>query len=285
MKALVIAQLTFREGLRKKLVLGVLLISVIFVVLYAWGFHLFVLDWQERVARRAARGMPTIGTYEIFASAMVLLGLWTVNFLSGVMTIFAAVGTVSSEIDAGTLQAIVPKPIRRWEIVFGKFLGFAGMLGVYIIAMVTAVILTARWIGHYTPPNVIQATLLILLVMVILLSLTLLGSTLLSTVTNGVVVFMLYGLAITGGLVEQIGTALDNDVLRRIGIISSLVIPSDSMWRLASYLVQPRIAVNFLGPNPFGTTTPPSALAVEYSVAYAVIMLLLGMLAFRYRDL
>jgi ABC-type transport system involved in multi-copper enzyme maturation permease subunit len=249
MKALVIAQLTFREGLRKKLVLGVLLISVIFVVLYAWGFHLFVLDWQERVARRAARGVPTIGTYEIFASAMVLLGLWTVNFLSGVMTIFAAVGTISSEIDAGTLQAIVPKPIRRWEIVFGKFLGFAGMLGVYIIAMVTAVILTARWIGHYTPPNVIQATLLILLVMAILLSLTLLGSTLLSTVTNGVVVFMLYGLAITGGLVEQIGTALDNDVLRRIGIISSLVIPSDSMWRLASYLVQPRIAVNFLGPN------------------------------------
>ncbi len=284
MKVLVIAQLTFREGLRKKLVWGVLLLSLLFVVLYVWGFHLFVQDWREMEARRAARGVPA-GTYEIFASAMVLLGLWTVNFLSGVMTIFASVGTIASEIDAGTLQAIVPKPIRRWEIVLGKYLGFAGMLALYIAAMVASVILTARIVGDYTPPNVVEGTLLIVLVMLILLSLTVFGSTFLSTVTNGVVVFMLYGLAITGGLVEQIGTALDNDVLIRIGVISSIVVPSDSMWRLASYLFQPRLAVNFLGPNPFGTTTPPSAFAVQYAVAYALVLLLAAMLVFRKRDL
>ena len=284
MKALVIAQLTFREGLRKKLVWGVLLLSLLFIVLYVWGFHLFVEDWREMEARRAERGAPP-GTYEIFASAMVLLGLWTVNFLSGVMTIFASVGTIASEIDAGTLQAIVPKPIRRWEIVLGKYLGFAGMLALYIVAMVAAVVLTARFVGAYTPPNVVQGTLLIVLVMLILLSLTVFGSTILSTVTNGVVVFMLYGLAITGGLVEQIGTALNNDVLIRIGVISSIIVPSDSMWRLASYLLQPRLAVNFLGPNPFGTTTPPSAFAVQYAVTYAFVLLLAAMLVFRKRDL
>lgn len=284
MKALVIAQLTFREGLRKKLVWGVLLLSLLFIVLYVWGFHLFVEDWREMEARRAERGVPP-GAYEIFASAMVLLGLWTVNFLSGVMTIFASVGTIASEIDAGTLQAIVPKPIRRWEIVLGKYLGFAGMLALYIVAMVTAVVLTARFVGDYTPPNVAQGTLLIVLVMLILLSLTVFGSTILSTVTNGVVVFMLYGLAITGGLVEQIGTALDNEVLIRIGVISSIIVPSDSMWRLASYLLQPRLAVNFLGPNPFGTTTPPSAFAVQYAVVYAFVLLLAAMLVFRKRDL
>lgn len=284
MKALVIAQLTFREGVRKKLVWGVLVLSVLFIVLYAWGFHLFVEDWRAMEARRAERGAPA-GTYEIFASAMVLLGLWTVNFLSGVMTIFASVGTIASEIDAGTLQAIVPKPIRRWEIVLGKYLGFAGMLALYIVAMVGSVVLTARMIGDYTPPNVVKGTLLIVLVMLILLSLTVFGSTIFSTVTNGVVVFMLYGMAITGGLVEQIGTALDNEVLIRIGVISSIVVPSDSMWRLASYLFQPRLAVNFLGPNPFGTTTPPSTFAVQYAVVYAVSLLIAAMLVFRKRDL
>ena len=284
MKALVIAQLTFREGLRKKLVWGVLLLSLIFVVVYVWGFHLFVQDWREIEVRRAARGAP-VGTYEIFASAMVLLGLWTVNFLSGVMTIFASVGTIASEMESGTLQAIAPKPIRRWEIVLGKYLGFAGMLTLYIVAMVASVVLTARVVGDYAPPNVVPGTLLIVLVMLILLSLTVLGSTFLSTVTNGVVVFMLYGLAITGGLVEQIGTALDNDVLIRIGVISSIVVPSDSMWRLASYLLQPRLAVNFLGPNPFGTTTPPSSFAVQYAVVYALVLLLAAMLIFRKRDI
>lgn len=285
MKALVIARLTLREGLRKKLVLGVVLLSVIFAVLYVWGFHLFVEDWRAMVARRQASGASPPLPYEIFASAMVMLGLWTVNFLTGVMTIFASVGTIASEIEQGTLQAIVPKPIRRWEIVLGKWLGYAGMLVIYIASMVSVVILTARLIGSYTPPNVFQATGLILLVALILLSLTMLGSTLFSTVANGVIVFMLYGMAITGGLVEQIGTALDNDVLVRIGVIVSILVPSDSMWRLASYLVQPRIAINFLGPNPFGTTVPPSTFAVWYSVAYALVLLLLAMWRFQRRDI
>ncbi|MCS7051085.1 MAG: ABC transporter permease [Thermomicrobium sp.] len=285
MKALVIARLTFREGLRKKLVLGVVLLSLVFVVLYVWGFHLFVQDWQTMEARRAARGATTTLPYEVFASAMVLLGLWTVNFLAGVMTIFAAVGTIASEIEQGTLHAIVPKPIRRWEIVLGKWLGYATMLVVYIGVMVAAVVVTARFVGGYAPPNVLQAYALIVLVALLLLSLTILGSTLFSTVANGVIVFMLYGMAITGGLVEQIGTALDNDVLVRIGVLSSLLVPSDSMWRLASYLVQPRIAVNFLGPNPFGTTVPPSSLAVWYSVGYTTILLFLAMARFQRRDL
>lgn len=284
-KALVIARLTFRESLRKKLVLGVVLLSVIFAALYVWGFHLFVQDWRAMEARRAATGARTVLPYEVFASAMVLLGLWTVNFLAGVMTIFASVGTIASEIEQGTLHAIVSKPIRRWEIVLGKWLGYATMLAVYIGVMVATVVLAARLIGDYTPPNVLRAYGLILLVALILLSLTMLGSTLFSTVANGVIVFMLYGMAITGGLVEQIGTALDNDVLVRIGVIVSVLVPSDSMWRLASYLVQPRIAVNFMGPTPFGTTVPPSALAVWYSVGYTVIMLCLAMLRFQRRDL
>ncbi len=285
MKAAIIAQLTFREGLRKKLVLGVILLSLIFAVLYVWGFHLFVQDWRAMEAQRQSRGATTILPYEVFASAMVLLGLWTVNFLAGVMTIFAAVGTIASEIEQGTLHAIIPKPIHRWEIVLGKWLGYAGMLAIYIGVMVAIVTMTARFIGDYRPPNILQAYGLILLVAFMLLSLTMLGSTLFSTVANGVIVFMLYGLAITGGLVEQIGTALDNDILVRIGVIVSILVPSDSMWRLASYLVQPRIAVNFLGPNPFGTTVPPSSLAVWYSIGYTVVLLLLAMARFQRRDL
>lgn len=285
MKAFVIARLTFREGLRKKLVLGVVLLSLTFAVLYIWGFHLFVQDWQAAEERRQLSGASSFLPYEVFASAMVLLGLWTVNFLTGVMTIFASVGTIASEIEQGTLHAILPKPIRRWEIVLGKWFGYAGMLALYIMAMVLVVFFTARFIGNYTPPNIVPATGLILLVALLLLSLTILGSTLFSTVANGVIVFMLYGMAITGGLVEQIGTVLNNNVLIRIGVFISILLPSDSMWRLASYLVQPRIAINFLGPNPFGTTVPPSPLAVWYTIAYAALLLALAMWRFQRRDI
>ncbi|WP_040669605.1 ABC transporter permease, partial [Nitrolancea hollandica] len=210
---------------------------------------------------------------------------YTVNFLTGIMTIFAAVGAIASEIDAGTLHAIVPKPLARWEIVIGKYLGYAAMLILYIIVMVAAVVLTSIIIGNYTPPNVVQGALLIILVSLILLSLTMLGSTIFSTMANGIVVFMLYGMAVTGGLVEQIGTLLNNDVMVNIGIVTSIIVPSDSMWRLASYVVQPRLAINFTGPNPLGTTVPPSAFAVEYAVVYCMILLMSAVLVFRRRDL
>ncbi len=284
MKALLIAQLTFQEAMRRKVVLGVAALSLLFIALYAYGYHLFVIDWNNNHTVQEARGTGLV-TYSIMASAMVMLGLYTVNFLTGIMTIFAAVGAIASEIDAGTLHAIVPKPLARWEIVIGKYLGYAAMLILYIIVMVAAVVLTSIIIGNYTPPNVVQGALLIILVSLILLSLTMLGSTIFSTMANGIVVFMLYGMAVTGGLVEQIGTLLNNNVMVNIGIVTSIIVPSDSMWRLASYVVQPRLAINFTGPNPLGTTVPPSAFAVEYAVVYCMILLMSAVLVFRRRDL
>lgn len=285
MKALVIARLTFREAFQRKLVWGVAALSVIFVILYFYGFRLLVREYQDIARNESNAGHGPLLTYDIMASSMVMLGLYTVNFLTGIMTIFAAVGSISSEIDSGVLHAVVPKPLARWEIILGKFVGFGSMLVIYIMAMVFSVVLAARTVGDYAPPNVLKGALLIVLVSMILLSLTMLGSTIFSTMANGVVVFMLYGIAMTGGLVEQIGTALNNQTMINIGIVSSIIVPSDSMWRLASYVVQPRLAINFTGPNPLGTTVPPSITAVEYSVAYCVVLLLAAMLVFRRRDL
>ncbi len=286
MNVAVIARLTFREAFRRKVILGVVLLSVVFIALYAVGFHLFRQQFLESAARRATRsGSSPVPSYAVSASAMVLLGLYTVNFLTGIMTIFAAVGTVAGEIEAGTLHAVVPKPIGRWQIIVGKYLGFAVMLLVYIALMVTGVVVTAHLVGHYTPPSIVHGTLLVMLVSMILLSLTMLGSTIFSTMTNGVIVFMLYGMAVTGGLVEQIGTALDNNTLVHIGIATSIVVPSDSMWRLASYVVQPQLAISFIGPNPLGTTVPPSDLAVRYSIVYCVALLVGAVLVFQRRDL
>jgi ABC-type transport system involved in multi-copper enzyme maturation permease subunit len=286
MNVIVIARLTFREALRRKVILGVVLLSIAFVVMYAVGFHLFRHQFLVSEARRAAR--PDAGPstdYSVPASAMVLLGLFTVNFLTGIMTIFASVGTIAGEIEAGTLHAVVPKPIGRWQIILGKYLGFAVMLLLYIALMVGGVVLTAHTVGHYAPPRIVHGMLLVMLVSMILLSLTMLGSTIFSTVTNGVIVFMLYGMAVTGGLVEQVGTALNNDTLVNIGIGTSVLLPSDSMWRLASYVVQPRLAISMIGPNPLGTTVPPSNLAVHYAMAYCAVLVVGSMLVFQRRDL
>lgn len=284
MTTLLIARLTFDEAFRRKMILAVLFLSAVFLALYALGFRILrddIVRFDHQRAGAPNQELP----YDVQASAMVLLGLYTVNFLAGIMTIFAAVGAISSEIEGGTLHAIIPKPLARWEIIAGKYLGFFVMIAIYLSLMVGGVVLISRVIGEYTPPNLLHGLALMILVAAILLSLTMLGSTIFSTMANGVVVFMLYGMAVTGGLVEQIGNALDNDTMVNIGVLTSVMLPSDAMWKLASYVVQPRVAVNLLGPNPFGTAAPPSDFAVRYAILYCAVLVAGSMLVFRRRDI
>jgi ABC-type transport system involved in multi-copper enzyme maturation permease subunit len=284
MMTLLIARLTLQEAVRRKLVWAVLALSLLFIALYVYGFHLVVDDVEAFSEQRDGRPEDFLPR-DVQMSIIVMLGLWTVNFLAGVMTIFAAVGAISSEIEAGTLHVIVTKPLARFEIIAGKYLGFLTMVVIYISLMFASVIATARLVGDYTPPNMLTGLGLMILVSTILLSLTMLGSTIFSTMANGVIVFMLYGLALTGGLVEQIGTSLNNDTMVRIGVASSVLVPSDSMWKLASYKVQPSIAVSLTGPNPFGAFVPPSDFAVRHALVYCLAIVLASMLVFQRRDL
>lgn len=279
---LIFARFTLREAIRKKMVLGVLLLSALFVGMYAYGFSSLKSNFSERVAMG---DVPPID-FPVFASVMVQLGFYTVNFLSGVMAIFASVGSVAGEVDGGTFHAIVPKPVRRWHIVVGKWLGYAVMLTVYVTLMCLSVLLVSRFIGGFVPPNMVLSSALVVLVSLLLLSLTVLGSTFFSSLTNGIIVFMLYGVALMGGVVEQIGRFLQNETLTNIGVITSLVIPSDAVWRLASSLLQRSgdLSVQVIQ-TPFTASAQPSPPMVIYAVCYVLAAVSLSTLVFSRRDL
>ena len=135
------------------------------------------------------------------------------------------------------------------------------MLGAYIAAMTGLVLLVARLIAGYEVPDPMPALLLMLLEGVLLLTLSLFGSTLLPTLANGVVVFTLLGLAWLAGIIEfvgrllAIGARLDRPATRmlNIGTTVSLLLPSDALWRGASYYLQsPSTLSRQLGTAPRG---------------------------------
>ena len=291
MKVLTIARLTLREAVRRRMIWGVLALSMIFVLLYFFGFEQVKSEFLRIEAQRVGRGGRPGGqtgqilTFELVATIMVGLGFYTINFLAGVMTIFASVGTIAGEIESGTFQAIVPKPIARWELVVGKFLGFAGMIVAYIALMAAGVLLTARVVANYTPVNFVAGTALVMLVSLVLLALTVLGSTLFQTMANGVVVFMLYGGALLGGLLETLGGALNINSLVNTGVITSLILPSDSIWKLANNQLQPNSLLRFDSPIPIAAGSPPSNAMIVYAIAYIAVLLGLAVLSFRRRDL
>ncbi len=271
---LAITRLTFREAIRRRLVLAVGVMGVLFLTLFATGF------WFMN--RNAKFGM--VGERPEVMNFFLLTGLYVVNFLVVVLTVLASVDTVAGEIASGAMQTIVTKPVRREQVILGKWLGLAVMLAVFTAAMGAAMMGIVGVIGRYFPPNAFQGIGLMVLEGLVVLSLCMLGGTRLSSLANGVVVFMLWGLAFIAGWIEQIGTLTANGTLSSVGIIVSLLSPSEALWRRAAYLMQPP-SVRQLGFGPFATGAAPSGAMVGYAVLYAGVLLAAAVAVFRRRDL
>jgi ABC-type transport system involved in multi-copper enzyme maturation permease subunit len=272
-----IARLTFLEARQRRLLWAVALMGSAFLVLFTIGFF-FIHREINRATRNPAGELLEVN------NGLLLVGLYVVNFLIIMLTVLTSVDTIAGEIASGTIHTIVTKRLRRWEVVLGKWLGLAGMLSVFTVVMGTAMMAIVWFIARYTPPNPVPGIILMVVESLVLLTLSLLGGTRLSTLTNGVVVFMLYGLAFIAGWIEQIGAFARNEAAVNIGIVVSLFMPSEAMWKRAAYLMQPPF-LRELGVSPFATASAPSNTMVVYTVIYITVTLLAALLLFQRRDL
>lgn len=154
----------------------------------------------------------------------------------------------------------------------------------YFLLVVGGELVVARAVGHFSPPNIAPGLALLLLEAVVMLSVAIAGGTRLSTITNGMMAFGLYGFAFIGNWMEQIGTFTDNVTARNVGTLSSLVMPTESLWNLACYQMQPTI-MRELSVTPFSPVSVPSVAMIWWAVGYIVVALFLGLRAFRHRPL
>ena len=270
-----ITWLTFHEARRRKMVLAALVMGGLFLLLYGLGVALIDKNLQEE--QNSAIQM------RFGYNLLLIAGLYVVHFLTVMLAIFASVDTISGEIATHTIQTLVTKPVRRWQVVLGKWLGYAAMLLLYLGLLGGGIFLVMYVLVGYTPPNPLAGLLLLMLEALVLLSLSIMGGTRLSTLTNGVLLFMLYGVAFIGAWVEQIGALLQSHAAVNIGIVTSLLMPVEALWRRASYLMQPPLLSSI--PTPFSGTSPPSQAMVIYAALYAAAALVLAMRIFSRRDL
>lgn len=276
---LIIARLTFREAVRRRIVLTAILLGMAFLIIYSIGFHMITAQIQQV----SPRNVNTLASNEGM-NFLVLAGLYTTTFLSIAMAALISADTLAGEINSGTIQTVVTKPIRRADVVLGKWIGFAILLALYLVLMAGGIVASVRIQAGYTPPNVLVGIALIYLESLLIMSLTLMCSSRLSALATGGVVFGLYGLSFIGGWVEQIGSLLQNQTAVNVGIVSSLIIPSEALWRRAAFEMQSPLST-VLRMSPFGTTSVPSPLMVAYAGLYALVAIALTFRLFAKRDL
>ncbi|PYE52875.1 ABC transporter permease [Deinococcus yavapaiensis] len=287
-QVLLVAELALREATRRRLVLVLLALSIIFLGFYLYGVHLL----HNRLTERAGDlGLDRPGrSARVAYGSTVLFGMYLVNFLGGLMAVLSSVGAISGEVESGTIQSVAYKPVSRGAIVAGKWLGFAIVNLSYVAILSIGLLYGSRALTGYFPPNPWPSVGLIGLTVVLLLTLTILGGTIFTTLANGIGVFLLYGLGFAGGILSSIGGFTNTPLLIRLGNVSSYVMPSDALWKGASYYLQPQEFLQFGdatrgGGNPFIGTAPPEPALIVWAAVYVVLALILALLIFRRRDL
>ena len=283
-KILRIARLTLKESMSRRLIPAGVAVSLVYIVLYAIAYNFAQERGAQAITSQRSRVLVGVGL-----ASLTLSGLYIVNLLSGFLALFLSVGAISAEIDAGTLHALLARPMRRSQFLLGRWLAYAALISLYVVAMGSLVLIVAAVLGEYQAPDPARALGLMVLAALFLLTLSLLGSTFLPTLTNGAVVFTLFGLGWLSGVIEVLGGLQNNEALLNLGVTIALFIPSDALWRSASYFVQSAAvlaASTTLGAAmPLLANSPPTPALVVWGMLYPLILLGTATYVFSRRDL
>lgn len=276
MKVLLLTRFTLKELGRKRLMLWAVAVSILALGLFTVAMLSFYgMGDAAYVEERAP-----------FAAQMEMMALYMVSFVATLLAILTSAGTIAGEVEGGTLLAVLPKPVARWEVLAGKILAYSIVIGLYIAIMAVCLMaISYATAGILSPAPVLGIPLMILSVLTLLV-IAILGSTLSSTMVAAIVVLMLYGFGWAGGLVEIVGRLIKSGTLTNVGTIANLLIPGNKIWQFACYYLQPDImSTRGIHLNPFFGAVQPVWWMLIYAVAYILAICFLSTVVFSHKDL
>ncbi|HEY8736157.1 MAG TPA: ABC transporter permease [Candidatus Dormibacteraeota bacterium] len=276
-----IARLTILEASRRRLLLALGVLTVVVIALTSWGF-----------SRLPTMKGVTPAEVRLAASQLTILVAFMFSGVLALGSTLVAAPTVASDIESGIALAILPRPIRRSELLMGKWLGLAALVILYAAGSGLLELLGIWLATGYTPPHPILTLLFVAAEGIVLMSLALLLSTRLSPMTGGVIALVLFFVAWIGGIALAVGQAFSNDTIINIGLGSRLLIPTDGLWHGAIFNLEPAQVLNLAkaagrarAGNPFLAEDPLPAAYLAWCVAWVIAVLGVANWSFARRDL
>jgi Cu-processing system permease protein len=223
----VIAQYALREAVRRKVFAVVLLLTVIFLVLFWLATH-FVHRDLDQITPPSDVHVDT----RTFAGAFLLgLAMFATLFLGVVLAVFLTLGVITGDAERGLLQPLVVRPVGRTTLLLSRFLGAACVCVAYVLVVYFAALTIVGLTLHWWPARIASPGLELAAGVAIVIALSLLGSVVLSSMANGIAVFMLFGAGLVAGLLGTIGNALNSHQIRHASTIASWALPFEALYQ------------------------------------------------------
>jgi len=209
---------------------------------------------------------------------LVDFGLFSISLLEVIIAIVMGVILIYKEVDRKTFYLVLPKPVRRSEVVAGKFTGMLLVLAVALVVMglAWALSLTAQGIG--LRPDMFKALVLVWLEAALITSVALFFSSFATPVLSGVFTFGVFLVGRSLVVLEELLTAkkgliVKNPIVRFIADVTVDVFPDLSVFNVGKEVILGvPVGWDYLGG------------AALYCAGYSVCLLALAMLIFNRRD-
>ena len=277
---LTVAALTLREATRRRVLSALAVLTVVLLGLSAWGF--------SRVGAESEFGF-TSGQARLAGSILLNLTMFGLSLIAALGTAFLAGPTLAGETESGIALAMLARPVRRSEVLLGKWLGLVVFGGGFVVLAGLAQCLIVRITVDYWPPQPAVALALLAAQTAVLLTLGLLLSTVVSPMASGVVAVGLFGATWIAGVVGGLGESLNSEGVARVGTVSRMILPTDGLWRGAMHAFQDPGALAEFGPAlngfPFLSDAPLTVTYLVWAAVWVAMVWGLAAASFTRRDL
>ncbi len=283
---LLIAGLTLREAVRRRLAWALVLLTLLVVAVTAWGFDRFV-----QLAR--ADQMPEV-QLRLAVSQLLIMVAFMFSFVLAMIAVVFGAPAIAGDLESGVALALLARPLRRAELVVGRWLGLMIIVALYATLAGAAELAACAWATGWVPPQPVAALLYLAGEGAVLLTFALALSTRLSTVTGGAIAVVLFGLAWVIGLLGRFAGLFGVESLQQAAAVSQRLLPSDTFWigataslepthaQLASAGLAGSIAAGRFGP--FFVAGPPGPVDVGWAIAWIALVLVAAVLLFERRE-
>jgi ABC-type transport system involved in multi-copper enzyme maturation permease subunit len=282
---IVIARLTIRELVRRRVVWVLGALSVISVALVGWGL-------ERLVTLARADGAEELGI-RIGVSQVLILVAFMFSFVLAMTAAFVGAPAIGGDLESGVALAILARPIRRAEVLIGRWIGCACVIVAYTMASGLLAIGIALAVSGYGPPEPLLAVAFLAGQALVLLTLTLALGSVLPSIAAGAIAVVAFGLGWMAGVMAGVAAVFGVELLGRVAEVSRWILPSDGLWRGVVYGLEPPFVVllaagrapEIADANPFYASAAPPVAFLIWSVAWVGLVLGVAAWWFERRDL
>lgn len=294
MAVFTIAGLILKEAVRRRTFVGTLLMGLLVLALSMLPILIRERMLSEVHAGRMAE-VQFLTRFPFARSVITLLCLSVIKTLGALFAVIMAGGAISGEIERGLLSVILSKPVPRWQILLGKWIGLNIVLmgSVYLWAAMVWASLTLQTHEDRTP--ILIAGFYLMLYPLVVCTLTLTLSTMTQRLVGTSLALVLMAIAWFDGIFNAIGENVGVDIVKVMARIMGMILPQGYIGWWVEHTMD---KISVANPRPGQTGQSPTYITdwgvqhlrfahldAIYVAAYVIIIFIVGAVVFQRRDI